>query len=79
MSEFITLEEWATNKYSIPPSANTLRGYAKAGRFNPPAEKVGRYLMVHRNAYLETEAVAIRANEVPVPNRAAKIISDLAA
>lgn len=43
---FITLEEWDKANYSKPHHMNTLRKWAKEGRFEPPAEKHGREWLV---------------------------------
>ena len=36
------LADWATARYSRPPSPYVLRKLCRAGAFDPPAEKTGR-------------------------------------
>jgi len=48
----ITLTEWDEATYSRPHHINTLRKWAKCGRFNPPAEKHGREWLVSEDAKL---------------------------
>lgn len=53
MLQMLKLEEWAAEKYrSDPPSVSTLRQRAKAGHFNPPAQKEGRWWRVREDAEL---------------------------
>lgn len=58
MLQMLTLEEWAAEKYrSNPPSASTLRRYAKQNLFCPPAMKQGRLWRVREDAELVGELV----------------------
>ncbi|MCW4315637.1 MAG: excisionase [Candidatus Thiodiazotropha taylori] len=78
----MTLEEWANENYSQPPSINTLRGYARGGRFSPPPQKVGRYIMVQHDAELLPDNIALLPDDVNEENPsdiANKILAELAA
>lgn len=46
----VTLEKWAEMHLNPKPSANTLRTWAREGRFDPPAVKHGRQYYVDENA-----------------------------
>lgn len=48
----ITLPEWDKATYSRPHHINTLRKWAKQGRFSPAAEKHGREWLVPEGAKL---------------------------
>ena len=52
----VTLEKWAEKHLDPQPSANTLRTWAREGRFEPAAVKHGRRYYVDENArYREPE------------------------
>lgn len=58
MSKKISLEKWAEAHLDPAPSLNTLRAWARSGRFNPPAVKHGRAYYVDEDAqYCEPEAL----------------------
>ncbi|WP_136678648.1 excisionase [Neptunomonas sp. XY-337] len=71
----ITLSEWDKATYSKPHHINTLRTWAKEGRFKPAAEKHGREWLVQEGAKLVTidrsrinllrKAHAMREEEIP--------------
>lgn len=46
----ITLTAWAEKRYCPSPSIRTLRAWNARGEIYPPAELVGRTLMVEENA-----------------------------
>lgn len=46
----IPLEAWAAARYSPPPSAWTLRRWARDGEIHPMPEKVGRTYYVREDA-----------------------------
>jgi hypothetical protein len=46
----ITLKEWASAQWSKPPSAQTLRRYARDAWIYPVPEKRGREYFVEREA-----------------------------
>jgi hypothetical protein len=50
MPKMITLELWAAANLSPPPSINTLRAWARDGRFAPAAVKHGRTYYVYEDA-----------------------------
>lgn len=53
--KFITLEAWA-ERLDPPPAINTLRAWARSGKFDPPAQKMGRTYYVDENAeYCDSE------------------------
>lgn len=56
--KLVTLARWAELTFEIPPSAATLRMWARCDRFDPPAQKVGR------SYYVASDA---RYRELPPP------------
>ncbi|HCP01421.1 MAG TPA: excisionase [Rhodospirillaceae bacterium] len=48
--KLVTLTRWAELTFEDPPSAATLRMWARCGRFDPPAQKVGRSYYVSSSA-----------------------------
>lgn len=52
----IPLEAWADARYSPPPSAWTLRRWARDGEIHPMPEKVGRTYYVREDARRLTAA-----------------------
>lgn len=46
----VTLEKWAEKNMDPVPSLNTLRAWANAGLFHPPAVKMGRTWYVDEDA-----------------------------
>lgn len=73
--EYVTLKEWAELKLSVQPSLQTLRSYARSGRFNPPAMNVGRFIMVYRDADLLPDIPPVRDVDAPtLSSRAAQIL-----
>ena len=55
----VTLEEWAAEHFRTPPSANTLRKWAREGSITPRPVKHGRSYYVDQDATYEApEAVA---------------------
>ncbi|MFM2058433.1 MAG: hypothetical protein RLY71_2818 [Pseudomonadota bacterium] len=46
----ITLSEWASRRYSPPPSAWTLRRWAREGDIHPAPERVGKAYYVDEHA-----------------------------
>lgn len=64
----VLLEDWARAEYGEkPPSIFTLRRWAQAGKFHPPAERHGRRYYVSPNArYVEHGAVTTAAPDVPI-------------
>lgn len=48
--QYVTLTEWAADKFSKPPSLWTLRQMARNGRFDPPAVKIGKEYHVEPQA-----------------------------
>lgn len=46
----VTLEKWAKKHLDPPPSASTLRTWAREGRFEPEAVKHGRRYYVDEDA-----------------------------
>jgi hypothetical protein len=56
---FVTLEEWAAPRFREPPSLFTLRSMARAGKFQPPAVKIGKAY------YLEEDARVVDPNRRP--------------
>ncbi len=72
MIQMLTLDEWAAEKYrSNPPSKNTLTRYAKAGHFQPPARKEGRFWRVREDAELVGQLATpeVRTNDSPALQR----------
>lgn len=47
--KLITLEAWA-ERMEPAPTVNTLRAWARSGRFDPPAVKMGRQYYVDEDA-----------------------------
>lgn len=47
----LTLAEWAADHFRSPPSANTLRRWAREGLINPKPIKHGRNYYVEQNAH----------------------------
>jgi hypothetical protein len=47
----VTLEEWAGDHFRTPPSANTLRKWARDGRIMPAPVKHGRSYYVESDAH----------------------------
>ena len=54
MQPKILLSAWAATQYSPPPSAWTLRQWARDGDIYPPPEKVGRDWYVDPHARRQT-------------------------
>jgi len=53
--KFITLDAWA-ERLDPAPAINTLRAWARSGKFDPPAQKMGRTYYVDENAeYCDSE------------------------
>lgn len=53
--KLVTLTRWAELTFEDPPSPATLRMWARCGRFDPPAQKVGRSYYVSSGArYFES-------------------------
>lgn len=51
----VTLEIWA-ERLNPPPTINTLRAWARSGKFSPPAQKIGRTYYVDEDAeYCDAE------------------------
>ena len=46
----VTLEKWAEKNMDPVPKQNTLRAWASAGLFDPPAVKMGRTWYVDEDA-----------------------------
>ncbi len=72
MIQMLTLTEWAAEKYrSNPPAKGTLTRYAKAGHFQPPARKEGRFWRVREDAELVGQLTApeVKTNDSPVLQR----------
>lgn len=50
-AKLLTLPKWAARFYEdAPPSLNTLRSWARAGKIQPPPVKHGRAYRVHPDA-----------------------------
>lgn len=47
----VTLDEWAAAEFKTPPSANTLRKWAREGRIAPAPIKHGRSYYVESDAH----------------------------
>lgn len=56
----MTLEEWAAEQFRTPPSANTLRKWAREGRIQPAPRKCGRSYYVESEAHYFEPAPAPR-------------------
>lgn len=72
MIQMLTLDEWAAEKYrSNPPAKCTLTRYAKAGHFQPPARKEGRFWRVREDAELVGQLTTpeVRTNDSPALQR----------
>ncbi|QFH71037.1 excisionase [Enterobacter sp. E76] len=50
MAKLVTLEEWAEDTYTCPPSVATLRRWARNGNIYPPPERHGTRYQVEPNA-----------------------------
>lgn len=55
--KYITLIQWARKTFGsdCTPHQNTLRNWAKDGKFSPPAKKMGREWFVKTDAEYEEE------------------------
>lgn len=59
--EYLTLQEWATKKFSRPPHANTLRRWARDGMIAPQPVLIGREYHVKPTArYIDEPAPGSR-------------------
>lgn len=57
----VTLDQWAADQFRTPPSANTLRKWAREGRIAPAPVKHGRSYYVEAEAqYREPEKQVAR-------------------
>jgi predicted site-specific integrase-resolvase len=57
----VTLDEWASDHFRTPPSANTLRTWAREGRISPAPVKHGR------SYYVEQDACYSEPERQPIP------------
>jgi hypothetical protein len=48
--QYLTLEQWAEGRFVETPSLYTLRALARAGKFDPPAVKIGKAYYVEPHA-----------------------------
>ena len=46
----IPLAEWASRRYAVPPTIETLRRWVREGQICPPPERAGRLYQVEETA-----------------------------
>lgn len=51
----IPLTEWASRRYAVPPSIDTLRRWVREGQIHPAPERAGRLYQVDENAVRVTQ------------------------
>lgn len=65
MVKKVSLQEWAEDRYTKPPSLTSLRCAAQNGLFNPPAKIEFGQWRVFPNAELVERNIKIRKDDPP--------------
>lgn len=67
--QYVTLTEWAADKFSKPPSLWTLTEMARKGRFVPAPERRGKAWYIDPNARISDEPTPLPRRSAALPAR----------